>query len=344
MTRTATITRRAVLGAALLPAAGVAQTSTPAYDEAKAKQQGELTWYVSQMDGPTAEAVGNAFRERSGIKVNVVRITTQAGYQRLRQELRAKAMICDVLSTTDVGQYITLKRTGELARYKPASAAGLAPAFQDFDPDGMYYPTYAGQVVLARNTNLVTEAEAPKRWTDLLDPKWKGKITLGHPAFSGYSGNWAMLMRKAHGVDFLKKLAQQDPLVSRSIIDTVTVLNSGERMVGTSPSASVIASRMRGNPVEITYPLDGAVLMIAPSGIVAKGPHPDAARAFFEFLFTPEYMRIIVQSGSVSLRPDVPGLPGVPPLDQIKTIRATEQEAVVELPKVIEEWRDIFGT
>ncbi|MEA2849617.1 MAG: Bacterial extracellular solute-binding protein, partial [Rhodospirillaceae bacterium] len=27
--------------------------------------------------------------------------------------------------------------------------------------------------------------EAPKKWTDLLDNKWKGKVSTGHPGFSG---------------------------------------------------------------------------------------------------------------------------------------------------------------
>lgn len=336
--------RRAILtGAACLPLGSQATTAAANYDEAKARAQGELTWYVSQMDGPTAEAVGSAFRSAYGLKVNAIRITTQVGYQRVRQELRAQAMICDVLSTTDIAQYLTLKKQNELASVTPPGAAALGPEFRGFNESGAYYATYAGEVVLARNTTSVPDAAAPRKWTDLLDPRWKGKITVGHPAFSGYSGNWTVLMLQAHGRPFLEALAKQDPLVSRSIIDTVTMLNSGERTIGISPSASVIASKAQGNPVDIIYPDDGAVLMIAPSAVLAKAPHPDAARAFLDFMLTPEYTRIIINSGSISLRPDVPQASGGRPLDQIKTIQATEQQALVDLPKAIEEWRDIFG-
>ncbi len=339
----AMVRRRAVIAGAiawpLFPFTARAQGD----DLAKARAEGELTWYVSQMDGPTAEGVGRAFRDKTGVKVNVIRITTQVGYQRVRQELRSQAMICDVLSTTDIGQYLTLKKQNELAAITPLGVAALRPDFRSFNASGAYYPTFAGEVILARNTNAVPEAIAPKTWTDLLNPRWKGKITVGHPAFSGYSGNWTVLMLKAHGRQFLEALAKQDPLVSRSIIDTVTMLNSGERMVGVSPSASVIDSKARGNPVEIIYPEDGAVLMIAPSAVLAKAPHPSAARAFFDFMFTPEYTGLVVKSGSISLRPDVPPAPGSLSLDQVKTIQATEQQAVVDLPKAIEEWRDIFG-
>lgn len=313
-------------------------------DEAAAKKEGELTWYVSQVNGPTAEEGGRAFTEKHpGIKVNVVRITTQVAYQRVKQELQHGTPVCDVFSTTDIGQYKALKQKGELAKVSPPNAAGLSAPFQNFDTDGYYYPTYAGEVVMAYNTEKVKPADAPKNWPDLLEPKWKGKVALGHPGFSGYAGNWVILMKKLYGIDYLKKLEKNDPLISRSIIDTVTFLNSGERSVAVSPSASVLESIDKGNPLAVVYPTDGAVLMIAPSAVLTKAPHPNAARLFLDFLLSADYAKIAVKSRGESLRPDVPSLPGVKTVDQIKTIRATEQEAIDGIPKAIDDWRDIFG-
>jgi iron(III) transport system substrate-binding protein len=31
------------------------------------------------------------------------------------------------------------------------------------------------------NSKLVMPAEAPKDWRDILDPKWKGQVAIGHP-------------------------------------------------------------------------------------------------------------------------------------------------------------------
>jgi iron(III) transport system substrate-binding protein len=312
--------------------------------ESDAKKEGELTWYVSQVNGETAEAAGNAFTAlHPGVKVNVIRITTQVAYQRVKQELQHDSLVCDVLSTTDIAQYKNLKKSKQIAKIAPSNAAGLSAPFQNFDADGYYYPTYAGEVVMAYNTSKVTAAQAPKNWPDLLDPTWKGKVALGDPGFSGYAGNWVVLMRKLYGWKYFETLKKTDPLITRSIIDTVTFLNSGERWIAVSPSASVLESIDKGNPLAVVYPTDGAVLMIAPSAVLAKAPHPNAARLFLDFLLSADYAKIAVKSRGESLRPDVPSLPGVTTVDQIKTIRATEEEAIEELPKVIEDWRDTFG-
>jgi iron(III) transport system substrate-binding protein len=105
----------------------------------------------------------------------------------------------------------------------------------------------------------------------------------------------------------------------------------------------VLESADKGNPIGIVYPADGAVLMIAPSAVLAKAPHPNAARLFFDFLFSADYARIAVKSRSEALRADVPPLPGVKTVNEIKTIRATDAEVLEGIPKAIEDWRDTFG-
>ncbi len=303
-----------------------------------AQREGQVTWYVSQVPGDIAEQAGNAFTSlHPGLKVNVVRITTQVAYQRVGLELQHRTPICDVLSTTDIAHYKMLKQKGELLKFAPPNAAGLKSVFQNFDPDGSYYPTYAGEVVLAYNTDKVMAADAPTNWKDLLNPKWKGKVTVGHPAFSGYAGTWVVMMKKLYGWSYLELLEKNDPLVTRSIIDTVPYLNSGERWIAVSPSASVLESADKGNPIAVVYPADGAILMVAPTGVLAKAPHPNAAKLFVDFLLGPDYARIAVKSRGEALRQDVPALPGVKTIDQIRTIRATEIESIDGIPGVIEE-------
>jgi iron(III) transport system substrate-binding protein len=334
--------RAVVCGLVLAFAAPAAADVTGLYEAAR--KEGELTWYTAHTDGETAEAVGRAFSERyPGVKVNVIRTTAQVAYQRLRQEIRSGTAQCDVFSSTDVGHDIALKKEGRFAHYVPENAAKISPEFQGFDPDGYFYPTSAGLVLITYNTEKVRAEEAPRKWPDLLDPKWKGKVSVGHPGFSGYVGTWVVLMRKLYGWDYFEKLERNKPQIGRSVNDTVTMLNSGERVVAAGPSATTLKSADKGNPVALIYPEDGALLMISPSAVMANAPHPNAARLFMEFLLGVEHAEISVRDRGESLRPEVKPLQGAKPFTEVKVLRPTVDEIIKGIPEVIEQWRDTFG-
>jgi len=334
--------RAVVCGLVLAFAAPAAADVAGLYEAAR--KEGELTWYTAHTDGATAEAVGRAFSERyPGVKVNVIRTTAQVAYQRLRQEIRSGTAQCDVFSSTDVGHDVALKKEGRLAHYVPENAAKVRPEFQGFDPDGYFYPTSAGLVLITYNTEKVRAEEAPRKWPDLLDPKWKGKVSVGHPGFSGYVGTWVVLMRKLYGWDYFEKLERNKPQIGRSVNDTVTMLNSGERIVAAGPSATTLKSADKGNPVALIYPEDGALLMISPSAVMANAPHPNAARLFMEFLLGVEHAEISVRDRGESLRPEVKPLQGAKPFTEVKVLRPTVDEIIKGIPEVIEQWRDTFG-
>ena len=309
-----------------------------------AKQEGELTWYVAHYSAENAEAAAAAFTEKfPGVKVNVVRSTAQVAYQRLSQDMRAGVAQCDVFSSTDIGHYMALKDEKALMQYKPENAGSILPAFQDIDKDNYYFTTSVGLVLITYNKDKVKEADAPKKWTDLLDPKWKDQVAVGHPGFSGYVGTWVVLMKKMYGWDYFKKLEKNKPRIGRSINDTVTMLNAGEATVAAGPSATTLTSAARGNPLGLIYPEDGTLLMISPSAIPKNAPHPNAAKLFMEFLLSPEHSKVAVDFYGEPLHSSVKGAPGTKPLDQVKTIRPTPEEIEEGIPEVKEQWRDTFG-
>ncbi|HEX2216870.1 MAG TPA: substrate-binding domain-containing protein [Xanthobacteraceae bacterium] len=351
--------RRDVLkGGAALAALGVSAAPTSTWAQGAyemtarekelyepAKKEGELTWYTAHSNDITAQALGRKFEEMfPGIKVQVVRTTAQVAFQRVSQELRAGAMQVDVLSSTDMGHYVFLKDKGHLEKYVPANAEKVLDTYKNFDPDGFSHITSAGMIGMGFNTEKVKENEIPKNWTDLLDTKWKERIALGHPGFSGYVGTWTVQMRKMYKWDFFEKLAKNNPQVGRSINDTVTMLNSGERWIaGTSPNATLLLSAQRGNPLKMIYPPDGTVLIIAPSGIMKGVKHPNAAKLFMEFLLSVEASKIWVDEFNESMRPEVTPPAGVTSAKDVKTIRPSVEEITKEIPQVIKQWRDTFG-
>ena len=311
--------------------------------EAAATKEGQVTWYTSHYPTEVTEQIGRAFTAKHpGVKANVIRVTSQVAYQRLTQDLAKNVAQCDVFSSADIGHYVTLGKQGRFARYEPENEKQLSPAYQNFDTARTYYPTSLNLVFLTWNTRKVKPAQAPQRWTDLLDPRWKGQVSLGHPGFSGAVGTWTVAMTKLYGWDFFEKLENNRPLVGRSINDTLTMLNAGERSVAHSTGAAV-DSAARGNPIGYAYAADGTVAVLNASAILANAPHPNAARLFLEFLLGKEHAEISMVYGREAIRPDVSPAPGVKRTSELTVISQTPEELAEKIPPAIEKWRDIFG-
>ncbi len=323
-------------------AAARATQATNTEIEAAARREEAVTWYTAHTDVESAEAAGRAFTALyPQIKVSVIRTTAQVAYQRLLQDLKNNTPQCDVFSSTDLGHDEALKKQGRFARYTPAGAGALLPAFQGLDPDGTYYPTTAELCVLLHNTAKVQPGDAPKAWKDLLDPRWKNQVAVGHPGFSGTVGTWVVVLRDLYGWSFFEQLERNKPQIGRSVNDSVTTLNSGERLVAMGPMGLAAVTAARGNPIGITFPQDGAVMVVSPSAVMASAPHPNAARLFMDFLVSPVHGEVMAQQARVSVCALPSGAGAIPA--QAKILRPTIPQIVQGIPDVIEQWRDLFG-
>jgi iron(III) transport system substrate-binding protein len=329
--------------AGLAIAARPARADLPAL-EAAARSEGSVTWYIAQLTSETAEQMGQAFTARyPGIRVSVIRTTGQVAYERLLQELKNNTPQCDVFSSTDIAQYPALKKRGALAEFRPEGAAGMLPAARDTADPGFYYPSAMIAHLMIYNTAKVKAEDAPKSWTDLLDPKWKNHVATGHPAFSGCTGVWVVALRKQYGWSYFEQLAKNNPRVGRSGNDPVTLINAAECLVGPAPSGTAFQQVDQGNPIMPVYPVDGATLCVGPSAVMNSAPHPNAARLFQDWLMGEQYARLSIANHADPVRPGLTLTSGQKSLDAVKVLSLTVEEIAKGVPEVIEQWRDTFG-
>ncbi len=190
------IRRRAAIGlAALCTAAALPHRARSEMNamETAARQEGSLTWYTAQLDTETAEAFGRAFTTaHPGITVEVIRTTGQVAFQRLMLDLKNGTPHCDVFSATDIAHMPILRERNALMRFTPESFAGMRPQFIAQSEAGWYYPTNAGRWALVRNRDKVPPEAAPKAWTDLLDARWKGRVSVAHPNAAKLFMEWLL--------------------------------------------------------------------------------------------------------------------------------------------------------
>lgn len=344
MLHTSILRRRTLLGglgSSLLVAR--AARADAALEEA-ARKEGSLTWYIAQVDTETAEHMGRAFTERyPGVRVTVIRTTGQVAYERLLQDLKNNAPQCDVFSSTDIAQYPALKARNALAKFRPQGADTLISAFARVSDPDYYYASTATSHLLLYNKDKVAAAEAPKSWTDLLDPKWKGRVATGHPAFSGCTGIWVLALKKAYGWDYFENLAKNNPRIGRSGNDPVTLMNAGECLVGPAPASTAFQQVDKGNPVQPVYPTDGATLCVGPAAVMANAPHPNAARLFMEWLMSNEFGKLAVALHTDPVHPGMTLTSGQKPMDAVPLLKLSVAEIAKGVPEIVEQWRDTFG-
>ena len=200
-------------------------------------------------------------------------------------------------------------------------------------------------MAMAYNNKLVSAADAPKSWADMADPKWKGKLAVGHPGFSGFDAALVAWLSKEKGWDYFKAVRANDPLVQRSTFDSITSLNSGERLVAPMPDGVAAPNIDKGNPIAVVYPTDGSLFIMGLTAIMKNAPQPNMAKLFTEFLLGAEHAEILVTNNYNSVRGGVARtLVGGKRLDDIAIVPLLPSvEYAEQLKTSTDQWRDMFG-
>src|SRR5688572_7803135 len=331
----------AALAAALAFPAG-AQPTTPEM-VAAAEKEGKVTWYVA-VDVKVAEGVAKLFKaEYPKIQVEVERAGSERVFQRLNQEYQANIKNVDVVNSSDASHFLFWKQQGWLAKHVPPDALKLPAQYRD--PDGTHAVWRATLSVAGYNTNLVQEKDAPKSYADLLDPKWKGKMSKSHPNYSGTSLTGTYAISKALGWDYLEKLSKQGVQQLQSTTATPKSIASGERAVMVDGNEYNMFIEMQNkSPVRIIYPAEGTPFVTSPSAILAQAPHPNAARVFQNFIFTPEVQQYLVNDGGLrSVHPDVKEPAERTPLTKIKMLPDDPAGMLPAINDIKKRYTGLFG-
>jgi iron(III) transport system substrate-binding protein len=310
---------------------------------AEAQREGKVVWYTGAAL-MTAERVAKLFEQaHPGIKVEVHRSGSERILQRLMQEAGAGIKNADVFNSSDAGHYVLLKKKGMLAKHSPAGADRFPDGFRD--PDGVVFGWRAFLIVMSYNSKLVPAAEAPKRWKDLLDPKWKGKLVTAHPGYSGSVASYMLALVNLYGWDYFKQLAQNKPHLTQSVHDPAQVVAAGERTVGANGADYFLyQQRKKGNPIGIGYPQDGAPLIVSPSAITSFAPHPSAARLFTDFIFTKEVQQFLADSEALYVpHPEVTYASDRQKLSDLKILTIDPEELERRTEEIKKRFLEFFG-
>jgi iron(III) transport system substrate-binding protein len=267
----------------------------------RARSEKEITFY-SSLQTADAEPYVKAFNKRYPfIKVNVYRISGQKQVIMIQSEFNAGRHAFDITNAS-AAQAFGIKKTGALDPYQSPQRQYFSSAHKD--KEGYFIPTYIVPVVLGYNTNMVKRNEAPKRYEDLLEPRWKSNMILDIEEFP-----WFAVMLKHYGrekgLDYMKRLAKQEILMGRGRTTQAQLISAGERALGIAlNSSSVVDFKTRGAPLDWTildpYYAKPNMLMLA-----RHAPHPHAAALLIDWTLSEEGQSLLAGLGYVVARKGV---------------------------------------
>jgi iron(III) transport system substrate-binding protein len=294
-----------------------------------AKKEGAFTLYDSHTWFRT---IAKEFEKKYPfIKVSEFRTDGRNLIKRALEEIAAGQYIADVIATTSE-QMAIMKREGVFQEYALADARYYPDDVKSKGKKGFYYiGHYETYNSLGFNTSLVPPAEAPKTMSDLLNPKWKGKMSIvGTTTGTRWIGSTLNVM----GREFLEKMADQEVKVQNmSGAALAGLVVSGE--VPLSPTifdANIHTAKQKGAPVE-WRPLEPVVTTVSYSGLTLKPPHPHVALLFLEYLHSKEGQQLIMKGGLWSPREDIATLE-----QKFKKSYIDEKYSLDEAEKKFAEW------
>lgn len=277
-----------------------------------------LTVYTAG-PGSLAKSLASGFEQQTGVKVTVFQATTGKVMARLEAE-QANPQ-ADVLISASWDTAEDLHQRGWLLPFASANA--------DQVPANLKSADYIAQGVSALDIvwNSKSGTPEPKEWRDLTQPAFKDKVTTPDPALSGASLDLLIGLQNSMGdqawqlFDDLKKNGM---VVSGPNAQAVTpVMQGAKAAVFGAVDYVSYGNIQQGESLKVIFPASGTVIAPRPMMILKTSQHADDAKAFIDYVLSPEGQARVADAWLMPARRDVAAKR--PLLDALKVLPTTSE-------------------
>lgn len=288
---------------------------------AAAKVEGKVN-LINRFPPSVRGTVTSAFKEKYAIDIEHTIGSLAEIAPKLESERRVGLYIRDVCLEGYPPLKVALVDTGIAEPIEPAL---ILPEVKDgnawrdkrlpfFDKDGKIF-MYLSRVNphLLINKDLVKPEEI-KSWRNLLEPKWKGKILLYDPSINGPGNSCMTIVHEIMGIDYLKELAKQEPVINRDMRMQVEWVARGKYPVACGCEFALMEEmRNAGAPLlHVVPPLEGGQFSsgVGSLSMFNRPAHPNATKVFINWFLSKEGQTLYAkaakeQSRRVDVKPEL---------------------------------------
>ena len=223
------------------------------------------------------------------------------GSQEVLDRLRAEAANpqADIWFGAPAEIFERAAKEGLLQPYQPTWASAVPDDARD--PQDLWYGTYLTPEVIGYNSEAVSDAEAPKDWDEVLDPRWRDKIIIRDPIASGtmraifgaiIARELARTGSTRAGYDWLLRLDAntKEYTLNPTILYQKLGRQEGVVTLYNMPDMATLQQRTK-IPVKWIVPASGTPVLVEGIAIVKGAKQPDVAKRFYEFVTSDEALR-----------------------------------------------------
>ena len=335
----------AAAGVAMLALAGCSEPSendgsntatSGAEDGATDSAAGSLTLYTSEPEEKVDEIIAAFNEEHPDVDVQVYRAGTGDLKARIEAEKASGSVEADLIWAADAPTFEAFKSEDLLAQLNDVETGEVIDGA--VDPEGYYVGTRIISTVLAYNTSVIDEADAPQSWTDLTDARFRDKIVMPDPAVSGAAAyNATVWMNNDElGEDWLTALGENAPMIAASNGPTSQEIAGGGHPVGVVVDYLVRDLAAQGSPVKEVYATEGSPYITEPIAVFADSKSQSAAELFINFVLSKKGQELAVEQNYLPIIDGV-GTPGeAPELDDIALMDADLQTLTDDRARSVE--------
>ena len=310
---------------------------------AEAAKEGAVTFYHNLRPQGVEQVLAEFRRANPGIRTEQMRLGSAPLIERFSTEFNAGRNLADVMLTfPDDSLFAGVDKAGWAASWTPPELAAF-PA--SVNHGNTMFAVHTSRNVIIWNKQRVKPADAPTEWSDLWDPKWKGKVAMDPPwrsiAVQGLVALWAK-----NGIpDAAQKLKANDVRFFEGSAGVFQAVLRGDALVGTLADLPVEPGLEDGAPIGFVYPQSGTAINDGYVMVNARAPHSNAGRVFVNWLLSAPGQAMLQEQGGLPVtRPGVPPTRHVPATAALSN--AVDSLTLVSGPdrdRTIETWRQTFG-